>query len=58
MGSFYPLFLERKEDVLEENGVRTKISGDIESEVINTFYNTKRIFSNFHDFLEKSRENQ
>lgn len=58
MGSFYPLFLERKEDVLEENGVRTKISGDIESEVINTFYNTKPIFSNFHDFLEKSRENQ
>ena len=55
MGSFYPLFLERKPGILAANSIRTRISGDVEKDVISSFYSTSPIFDGFDDFLEKSK---
>ena len=56
MGSFYPLFLERKPHILKDYGIRTRVSGDIEEELINDFYSSSPVFENFEDFLEKSKQ--
>lgn len=57
MKGFYSLFLERKDDVLSDNQIRTNISGDVEDEIIHDFYASKPIFQGFQDFLDKSKDN-
>lgn len=54
MGSFYPLFLKRSPGILKELGIRTQVSGDIEEEIINDFYNSEPLFDGFEDFLNKT----
>ena len=58
MGSFYPLFLPRIEGILKKEGVRTKISGDVEKEIYETFYSTQPLFDGFEDFLNKAKLNK
>ena len=55
MKNFYPLFLERKKNVLKKNEIFTKISGDDEDEIIADFYASAPVFNGFDDFLEKSK---
>lgn len=56
MKGFYSLFLERKENVLSDNQIRTNISGDVEEEIIHDFYASDSIFHGFQDFLDKSKD--
>lgn len=51
MGSFFPLYLERKIQSLKLNKIRTRLSGDCEKEVIDYFMNTNPVFRDFDDFL-------
>lgn len=55
MGSFYPLFLKRSPGILKELGIRTKVSGDNEDEIIQDFYNSEPVFDGFEDFLNKTK---
>lgn len=55
MGSFYPLFLQREPRILKRLGIRTKLSGDIEEELVKDFYNSIPVFDSFEQFLEKSK---
>ena len=55
MSRFYPLFLERTENVLADNGICARRSGDVEEEIVNDFYSTKPVFNGFDDFLQKSK---
>lgn len=56
MGSFFPLFLPRDEELLHKFNVFTNLSGDNEREVIDDWLNTTPVFDSFEDFLEKSKE--
>ena len=56
MGSFYPLFLERNEETLRQENVRTKISGDNECDIIKDFMNSKPLFCGFEDFLQEAKK--
>ena len=55
MGNFFPLYLEREPGILQHFGLRTKLSGDIEEEIIKDFYMSKPLFNGFSDFLSKSK---
>lgn len=56
MGAFFPLYLPRTLEALRENGIRTNLSADVESEVIEHFMNTEPMFENYDAFLEKVKE--
>ena len=55
MGSFYPLFLQREPGILKKFGIRTKVSGDDEVELIEDFYSSKPVFESFEEFLNLSK---
>jgi len=52
MNAFFPIYLERNSDALSKSGVRTNLSGDIESEVIDMFLHSKGQYNSYHEFLE------
>lgn len=54
LGNFSSLFIKR-DSVSLKKFLKTSLGGDIESEVINDFYNSEPVFENFYDFLRKSR---
>lgn len=56
MGNFYPLFLERNVNVLKKSGVRTNLSGDDESQIVNDFLQIKPLYKSFQDFLSSISE--
>ena len=53
MGAFFPLYLERSKEALASNNIRTNLSGDEESEIIDVFLKTAPEFENYEEFLKK-----
>lgn len=53
MGAFFPLYLERSPEALKENQIRTNLSGDVESEVIEYFIKSQPLFDDYGAFLEQ-----
>lgn len=51
MGAFFPLYLERTEEALRENKIRTQLSGDEEREVIANFLASDPVYESFEAFL-------
>ena len=51
MGAFFPLYLERSREALKQNHIRTALSGDEESEVIEAFLNSKPQYESYEAFL-------
>lgn len=51
MDPFWPLFLERDREVLRASGVRTKLNGDEEEDVIRDFLKTKPVFGSWEEFV-------
>lgn len=56
MGAFFPLFGERSYKFLNMNRIRTKLSGDDESEVIKAYLESSPIFEDYTDFLEQVKK--
>ena len=54
MGNFSTLFIKRDTDSLTQY-LRTKLSGDVEADIISDFYSSEPVFENFNDFLKKSK---
>lgn len=52
MGAFFPIYLERDLDSLRTNDLNTDLSGDEESEIINSFLSSKPIYASFEEFLK------
>lgn len=57
MGPFFTLFLERSKDALINNNVRTHLSGDDETDLIDKFLQTKPEFKSFEEFLQYVKQN-
>lgn len=57
MGPFYPLFLERSIENLKKFNVRTKLSGDIEEDIISNFLQSKPKFQSLEEFLNYVNKN-
>lgn len=51
IGSFWPLFLPRKESELKKNNIFTKLSGDEEEDVIRGWLGTEALYPSFEGFL-------
>ena len=51
MNAFFPLFLPREEGILKKEKIWTNWNGDIENEIIESFYNTRPIYNSFNDFI-------
>ena len=52
MGPFFPLFLNRNTDSLKNNNVRTQLSGDSESDLVDKFLQSKPMFNSLEEFLQ------
>lgn len=52
MGPFFPLFLNRNTDSLKNNNVRTQLSGDNESDIVEKFLQSKPMFNSLEEFLQ------
>lgn len=57
MGPFFPLFLERSNDALLDNHVRTRLSGDSESDLVEKFLQSKPMFNSLDEFLQYVNQN-
>lgn len=53
MNAFFPLYMERSIKALRENNIRTNLSGDDGQKVINSFLQSKSLYSSFKDFLNE-----
>ena len=51
LNPFFPLFLERTEDALKENGISLMLGGDDEEEVLSGFLETSPTFSGYEEFI-------
>ena len=56
MGNFSTLFLTRNEESRKKY-LFTRLSGDVEEEIVEDFYASKPVFESFEEFLEKSKKN-
>lgn len=52
MGGYFPIYLERSRQALQDNNIRTNLSGDVEEEVISAFLNSKAEYDGYQAFLE------
>ena len=52
MGAFFPLYLKRDINEIKKNNLSTKLGGDSEEEVINSFLNSKPIYDDYDSFLD------
>lgn len=55
MGNFSTLFLSRNEESRKKY-LFTRLSGDVEEEIVEDFYASKPVFENFDEFLEMSKK--
>ena len=53
MNAFFSLYMERSIKALRENNIRTNLSGDDGQKVINSFLQSKSLYSSFKDFLNE-----
>lgn len=51
MGAFFPLYLERSTKALQENNLRTNLSGDDEQDIIDNFLNSEPVYHSFEEFI-------
>lgn len=56
MGAFFPLYLKRDLKELEKYHLNTKLGGDEEQEVIESFMNSQPIYPDFETFLKETFE--
>ncbi|MEG0997406.1 MAG: acyltransferase [Clostridiales bacterium] len=52
MDPFFPLFLERNIDVVNENNLTIRLSGDNYEEIVHDFLNTKPLFDGYEEFIK------
>lgn len=50
MGAFFPLFLRRTKEALENNGISVKCSGDNQEDLINCFMKSNPVFESYDSF--------
>ncbi|MDE6624949.1 MAG: acyltransferase [Lachnospiraceae bacterium] len=56
MDSFFPLYLERNRNTLEQSGVNIHLSGDDTEEIISDFLKTTPVFASYESFLEACKK--
>lgn len=54
MNAFFPLFLERDINALNNNGININLNGDDRTEILNSFLNSSPIYNSFNEFLEEA----
>lgn len=52
MGAFFPIYLERNEELLKKYQLRVNLSGDDRTDVVNEFLKSKPQYSNYKEFLK------
>ncbi len=55
-GKLFPLYLERNIDLLKENNLLTKLSGDDEEDIIKNWLSSEPVFESYDKFLEFCEE--
>ena len=55
MGAFFPLYLERTEEALKNNQIRTALSGDDETDVISCFLHSKSKYASYKEFIKECK---
>lgn len=58
MNAFFPLYLKRNIEMLVKSGVKTNLSGDVESEIIEEFMKSQPIYSSYEAFLSAALEDE
>lgn len=56
MGAFFPLYLDRTKEALKSNHINTKMNGDDEEEIIDSFIKTKKVFESYDEFVRYCNE--
>lgn len=54
MGPFFPIFLQRSREALKKNHILTKLSGDDEDQVINSFLVSEGVYRNYEEYIKEA----